>query len=81
MFIDSGEYAVFPGRQGDSDHVKVGAAGGAELVSGRIISPAFRTEHVLTPLAELAYMGKYDADTVWFKENQPRSGITPSLVC
>jgi hypothetical protein len=69
MLINSGEYAVFAGREGDSHHVKVGAAGGAELVPVRIISPAFRTEHVLTPLAESIYMGKYDADTVWFKEN------------
>jgi hypothetical protein len=73
MLIDSGEYAVFPGRQGDSDHVKVGAAGGAELVPVRIISPAFRTEHVLTPLAESIYMGKYEAEKAWFKENRPHS--------
>jgi hypothetical protein len=71
MLIDSGEYAVFPGRQGDSDHVKVGAAGGAELVPVRIISPAFRTEHALAPFAESIYMGKYDAETLWFKANQP----------
>jgi hypothetical protein len=73
MLIDSGEYAVFPGRKGDIDHVKVGAAGGTELVPWRIIPPAFRTEHVLTPLAESAYMGKYDAERAWFKENRPPS--------
>jgi hypothetical protein len=73
MLVDSGEYAVFPGRQGDIDHVKVGAAGGAELVPVRIISPAFRTEHVLTPLAESTYMGKYEAEKAWFKENRPHS--------
>jgi hypothetical protein len=39
----------------------------------RIISPAFRTEHALAPCAESIYMGKYDADTVWFKENRPHS--------
>jgi hypothetical protein len=73
MLIDSGEYTVFACRQGDSDHVEVGAAGGAELVPVRIISPTFRTEHVLTPLAELLYMGKYEAEKAWFKENQPHS--------
>jgi hypothetical protein len=73
MLIDSGEYAVFPGRQGDSDHVKVGAAGGTELVPWRITPPAFRTEHVLPPLAESIYMGKYEAEKAWFKENRPHS--------
>jgi hypothetical protein len=27
---------------------------------------------VLTPLAELLYMGKYEAEKAWFKENQPQ---------
>jgi hypothetical protein len=27
----------------------------------------------MTPLTELRYMSKYEAEKAWFKENQPRS--------
>lgn len=70
MFIDSGEDTVVTRGQGKRDYVEVGAAGGAELAQVRIIPPAFRTKHVLTPLAKFIYRGKYDVDTVWFEKNQ-----------